>query len=284
MCIRDSKKSLGGLDLKQQAASIEGAVTAQQAYVKQLEEEKAAIMALDKYKRSSGSQAFRDLKKLEASLETANQDLAAMMQLEEGVALKLKQTADNASAAAGGIETVGNAAGTTTEKLRDKSNTIGFLINQLEEVPNEKIWQPIKESTDEANNSLGALFNRLEETPVPGVVQELTLMQSLMKAMTDTAMAFGSIIGAAFADMISGAKRGKDAMKEMAKALISAALAASQASIIEAMINSGKFTGPAAPIVIPALVASGVALVQGLFSSLPAFADGGIVSLFLIHI
>jgi hypothetical protein len=109
-------------------------------------------------------------------------------------------------------------------------------------------------------------------------VQELTLMQSLMKAMTDTAMAFGSIIGAAFADMISGAKRGKDAMKEMAKALISAALAASQASIIEAMINSGKFTGPAAPIVIPALVASGVALVQGLFSSLPAFADGGIVS------
>lgn len=180
--------------------------------------------------------------------------------------------------AADAVKDLGNATGETTAKLKDKSNTLGFLINQLEEVPNEKIWQPIKESTDEANNSLGALFNRLEETPVPGVVQELTLMQSLMKAMTDTAMAFGSIIGAAFADMISGAKRGKDAMKEMAKALISAALAASQASIIEAMINSGKFTGPAAPIVIPALVASGVALVQGLFSSLPAFADGGIVS------
>jgi hypothetical protein len=78
--------------------------------------------------------------------------------------------------------------------------------------------------------------------------------------------------------MISGAKKGKDAMKEMAKALISTALAASQAGIIEAMINSGKFTGPAAPIVIPALVASGIALVQGLFANIPAFAQGGLVT------
>jgi hypothetical protein len=44
------------------------------------------------------------------------------------------------------------------------------------------------------------------------------------------------------------------------------------------MINSGKFTGPAAPIVIPALVATGIGLVQSLFSGIPAFADGGIVS------
>ena len=215
------------------------------------------------------------------SIARHSEELAAMEEVLAGfeaVHAELVATGPAADTVGNNIKDIGDAAGTTTEKLRDKSNTLGFLINQLEEVPNERIWQPIKESTDEANNSLGALFNRLEETPVPGVVQELTLMQSLMKAMTDTAMAFGSIIGAAFADMISGAKRGKDAMKEMAKALISAALAASQASIIEAMINSGKFTGPAAPIVIPALVASGVALVQGLFSSLPAFADGGIVS------
>ena len=173
---------------------------------------------------------------------------------------------------------LGNNTEQTTKKLKDKSNTLGFLINQLEEVPDTDIWKPIKDSTDQANHSLGALFNRLEETDVPGFVRELTPLEMFMNAMTDTAATFGNIIGAAFADMISGAKKGKDAMKEMAKALISAALAASQASIIEAMINSGKFTGPAAPIVIPALVASGVALVQGLFNSLPAFAEGGIVS------
>ncbi len=276
--VGDLKKSLGGLDLQQQAASIEGAVTAQEAYVKQLEEERDAIMKLAPYKRTANSQAGRDLKKLEASLETANADLAAMMQLEEGVALKLKQTANEADNAGDSVTELGNNTEQTTAKLKNKSTTLGFLMNKLEEVPNEKIWQPVKESTDEANNSLGALFNRLEETPVEGFTRQLTFAESMMQAMSQTATSFGNIIGAAFADMISGAKKGKDAMKDMAKALISAALAASQASIIEAMINSGKFTGPAAPIVIPALVASGVALVQGLFASLPAFADGGIVS------
>ena len=71
--VDDLKKSLGGLDLKQQAASIEGARTAQEAYVKQLEEEKKAIMELAPHKRSANSQAGRDLKNLESSLETANQ-------------------------------------------------------------------------------------------------------------------------------------------------------------------------------------------------------------------
>lgn len=276
--VGDLKKSLGGLDLQQQAASIEGAVTAQEAYVKQLEEERDAIMKLAPYKRTANSQAGRDLKKLEASLETANADLAAMMQLEEGVALKLKQTANEADNAGNSITELGNNTEQTTVKLKDKSNTLGFLMNKLEEVPNEKIWQPVKESTDETNNSLGALFNRLEETPVQGFTRDLTFAESMMQVMAQTATTFGNIIGTAFADMISGAKKGKDAIKDMAKAVISAALAASQASIIEAMINSGKFTGPAAPIVIPALVATGVALVQGLFASLPAFAEGGIVS------
>jgi hypothetical protein len=276
--VGDLKKSLGGLDLQQQAKSIEGARTAQEAYVQQLKEERDEIMKLAPYKRTANSQAGRDLKKLEAALETANADLAAMQQLEQGVALKLKQTADEASNAGDAVGDLGNNTEDTTKKLKDKSNTLGFLMNKLEEVPNTDIWKPIKDSTDQANNSLGALFNRLEETPVPGFVRELTPLEMFMQAMTDTATMFGSIIGQAFADMISGARKGKDAMKDMAKALISTALAASQAAIIEAMINSGKFTGPAAPIVIPALVASGIALVQGLFNSLPAFKDGGIVS------
>ena len=89
--VDDLKKSLAGLELEQQAASIEGAVTAQQAYVAQLKQEKAELMKLAPYKRTANSQAGRDLKKLEAALETANADLAAMMQLERGVALQLNK-------------------------------------------------------------------------------------------------------------------------------------------------------------------------------------------------
>ncbi len=176
------------------------------------------------------------------------------------------------------FEDLNEGTGETETTTRKLDNTLGFLINTLEEVPNEQIWQPINEGAKATTQTLGELMTMLEETPVTTFGEEINTANTFLEAMTDTATTFGNIIGSAFAAMISGAKSGKEAMKEMAKAIISAALAASQASIIEAMINSGKFTGPAAPIVIPALVASGVALVSGLFSSLPAFADGGIVS------
>jgi hypothetical protein len=87
-------------------------------------------------------------------------------------------------------------------------------------------------------------------------------------------------MGFAFGQMIKGADDAGKALKESVLGIIDAALASSTALIIEAMINSGKFTGPAAPIVIPALVATGIGLVRGLFSaiSVPAMAEGGIVS------
>jgi hypothetical protein len=76
----------------------------------------------------------------------------------------------------------------------------------------------------------------------------------------------------------AGAEDGKERMKEATRGIINQALAAAQATIIEAMISSGKFSGPAAPIVIPALIAGGIGLVQSLFADIPAFAQGGIVS------
>ena len=176
------------------------------------------------------------------------------------------------------IEKVEEKTKELTTTSRELKNTIGFLINELEEVPSENIWKPTEDGAKDLTQTLGHLFNKLEETPVEGLTAELTTAESIMQALSGAATTFGSIIGTAFADMITGAKSAKDGLIDMAKGIIAAALAASQASIIEAMILSGKFTGPAAPIVIPALIASGVALVQGLFSGLPAFADGGIVS------
>jgi len=67
-------------------------------------------------------------------------------------------------------------------------------------------------------------------------------------------------------------------MKQMLKDTIAMALNAAQAHAIEAALNSGKFAGPAAPIVIPALIGAMTGLVRGAFGQLTAFADGGIVS------
>jgi hypothetical protein len=104
------------------------------------------------------------------------------------------------------------------------------------------------------------------------------MMSGLMTGLQPVAEQFGNSMGHAFGQMAKGAQDGEEAMKSAAKGMINQALAVAQASIIEAMISSGKFSGPAAPVIIPALVAGGIGLVQGLFNDIPAFAAGGIVS------
>lgn len=105
-----------------------------------------------------------------------------------------------------------------------------------------------------------------------------TTMLDMYDALSEGAAQFGNEMGQAFGAMARGAEDGKERMKEATRGIINQSLAAAQASIIEAMVNSGKFSGPAAPIVIPALVAGGIGLIQSLFADIPAFAAGGIVS------
>jgi hypothetical protein len=102
--------------------------------------------------------------------------------------------------------------------------------------------------------------------------------QAVFQSLAENASNFGNQMGQAFGAMARGAEDGKERMKEATRGIINQALAAAQATIIEAMISSGKFSGPAAPIVIPALIAGGIGLVQSLFADIPAFAQGGIVS------
>lgn len=104
------------------------------------------------------------------------------------------------------------------------------------------------------------------------------MMRSTMEGLAPVATNFGNAMGHAFGQMAKGAQDGEEAMRNAARGMINQALAVAQASIIEAMISSQRFSGPAAPIIIPALVAGGIGLVQGLFNDIPAFAAGGIVS------
>jgi hypothetical protein len=117
-------------------------------------------------------------------------------------------------------------------------------------------------------------FQRIEER----AKMFKNMMSGLMTGLQPVAEQFGNSMGHAFGQMAKGAQDGEEAMRNAARGMINQALAVAQASIIEAMISSGKFSGPAAPVIIPALVAGGIGLVQGLFNDIPAFAAGGIVS------
>jgi hypothetical protein len=177
--------------------------------------------------------------------------------------------ANSSAAASGGLDKVGNSANDATIKVEKATETLGMLMTTLE---NTQV-DPIEFEMTGIDQLLSSLTN-IEVAVNQPLRETKTIMDSLVSISDSVGAAFGS----AFASIITGAASGKEAIVEMTKTIIMAALAASQAQIIEAAIGSGKDLGPGALIAIPAFIAAGIALVGGLFSAIPAFADGGIVS------
>jgi hypothetical protein len=96
--------------------------------------------------------------------------------------------------------------------------------------------------------------------------------------MAQSAQQMGEAIAAGFMAMAQGADNAKEKMRAGLKTVVDTTFAAATAHMIEAAVGAGKFSGPAAPVVIPALIAGGMALVRGAFGAITGFADGGIVS------
>lgn len=96
--------------------------------------------------------------------------------------------------------------------------------------------------------------------------------------MAQSAQQMGEAIASGFMAMAQGADNAKEQMRAGLKSVVDTTFAAATAHMIEAAVGAGKYSGPAAPIVIPALIAGGMALVRGAFGAITGFADGGIVS------
>jgi hypothetical protein len=273
--VDDLKKSLGGLDLKQQAASIEGARTAQEAYVKQLEEEKKAILELAPHKRSANSQAGRDLKKLEASLETANQDLAAMMQLEEGVALKLKQTADGSNDAAVATNTLTLEmvkASAEAYKLQQELAKLGTQADELVDKDlnlNEAFFGKKEPELDlQGFDFVDEVFGDEEELAAAGdrIRETAAATQGIMQQVAANINGFFT---QTFQGVIAGTTTFKDALLEALKAIAIklGAMLASFAVLSAFIPGFGAAAGG-----LKGFISSGFGF------DIPGFANGGIVS------
>ena len=98
------------------------------------------------------------------------------------------------------------------------------------------------------------------------------------KRLERLGLMLGNSFGAGMAQIITSSGDAKKAVTQMVGSMVTGALRAAQANIIAAMTAAGMVTGPAAPVVIPALVASGIALVEGLFAALPQLASGGMTT------
>ena len=195
------------------------------------------------------------------------------------------------------VKKLGKATEQTTEKLKDKSHTLGFLMNQLEEVPDTDIWKPVRESTDKANESLGYLFNKLEEVPPIDYDREnMTQMEKdfeeLNKNITDSIngavnsaiVGFGMMLGEGIAtgqgmkgigSMLLGVFA--DLAIQLGTLSIGYGIAIEQIKVALASL-----AGPVAIAAGVALVALGAGLKCAIAkraeeSGVPAFAEGGLV-------
>ena len=174
-------------------------------------------------------------------------------------------------------KTVTTTSSTTSGAVAETARSLNLVNVELIKAT------PILNQTEEDFKKLELRTTDLSSAFKNTTTDFQTMQQQLSQGMLvlqDTAMQMGSSMGFAFGQMIKGSKDAGQAMKESIIGIIDAALASSTALIIEAMVKAGSFSGPAAPIVIPALVATGIGLIRGLFSAIavPAMAEGGIVS------
>ncbi len=114
-----------------------------------------------------------------------------------------------------------------------------------------------------------AMLTEIEGT-LDGLAEKLEQNRALAES-------FGNSIGAAFGSMISGSMDAGEALKSMAKSLIRPLLGIAKANVIAAMSGPSPDAVATGGLTIPAKIAAGFALVEGLLGAI-AFADGGIVS------
>ncbi len=276
------------LTLEEQKRNIEVQIEQQKKLVEQLEAEKAAK---DKIAEKFGGKAIKEQKEANAAFATANSELATMNTMLDEVNKKLEKTPVI-------IEEVEDETEDLTTKSRELKNTIGFLINELEEVPSENIWKPTEDGAKDLTQTLGGLMNMLEEIPAATVdTQPLTqaeqdfedFAESVSKAIEtaaeSAAIGFGMMLG-------EGIATGKG-MKGVGAMLLGVfadlaiqlgTLAIGYGIAIDSIKAAlGSINGVLAVAAGVALVALGAGIKGAITkraegAGVPAFADGAIVS------
>lgn len=131
----------------------------------------------------------------------------------------------------------------------------------LFEIPGleEEVWQAPTQSAEEYFANLA----RIRE--------EMTL---LAETSATWGMQFGEVMG----QIVMGTEGASEAFKSFASSAVDAAFNAATALAIQAAGQTAVGSGPAAAIILPALITAGMGLMKSVFSNIMEFADGGIIS------
>lgn len=151
-----------------------------------------------------------------------------------------------------------------TATQKEQNMTMGQFFSMLENVQVQT--DRVATSTDKATMSMGEFFSMLENVNV-AVENTAVAVESSFNKMAD---AFSNSVQA----QIGNAKSLKEAIVEVAKALIIARLAETKANVLSGASSFAASMGPAAPFVLGGTLAAMMALVNQI--QIPALAQGGL--------
>jgi len=136
-------------------------------------------------------------------------------------------------------------------------------LNELDlfEIPGleEEVWQAPTQSAEEYFENLARIRERMTE-------------------LATTSAMWGSQVGNVMGQIVMGTEGAKEAFKELASSAVDAAFNAATALAIQASAQTAVSAGPAAAIILPALITAGMGLMKSVFANIMQFADGGIIS------
>jgi len=108
--------------------------------------------------------------------------------------------------------------------------------------------------------------------------EQLAEIDDIMKQLGSDMKAVGAQFGESLGMLITGAEGAEEALKGTARAAIDAAFNAATALAIQAAGQTAVGSGPAAAIILPALITAGMGLIKSVFSNLVGLATGGLTT------
>ena len=169
-----------------------------------------------------------------------------------------------------------------------KTQDLGSIFS-VQGNPFDKATKGVEAFGKKSTTSFAAISSSIKENTSRFYEMNVAREQT-QKRLNDLSQVVGGQLSGAFSSlgeaMVTSLGLGEGALGSFAGAFMTAAmdaiaasLAVATAAAIKGAAEGSFLAGPLAPIVLPALIAGGVAVVKSAFSSnVPKFANGGIVS------
>ena len=108
--------------------------------------------------------------------------------------------------------------------------------------------------------------------------ENLARIREEMLLLAETSATWGMQFGEVMGQIVMGTEGASEAFKSFASSAVDAAFNAATALAIQAAGQTAVGAGPAAAIILPALITAGMGLMKSVFANIMQFADGGIIS------